>query len=147
MLGCQIKITFKLRKTKYKEGGPQRGLVELYCQSNDLNGMIYNLWNVCTTLCPLMLGMTQVIFQGSNFGFFCYLWGPTIWHTSRGCIWGLRVGPKENTSTITRKDVGYLSATEGCPGPFHRIHTSWASNVELSVFLLNALLVKQGKWH
>ena len=49
MLGCQIKITFKLRKTKYKEGGPQRGLVELYCQSNGLNEMIYDQWSVCIT--------------------------------------------------------------------------------------------------
>ena len=41
---------FTLRKTKYKGGGPWRELVELYCQSNGLNEMIYDQWNACTTL-------------------------------------------------------------------------------------------------
>ena len=37
---------FVLRKTKYKGGG----LVELYCQSNSLNEMIYDRRNVCMTM-------------------------------------------------------------------------------------------------
>ena len=47
-LPCEDYIA--LRKTKCKGGGPSKGLVELYRQSNGLNEMIQKHRNVCTTI-------------------------------------------------------------------------------------------------